>query len=200
MTAHFEVILESESTEADRGAVRAVFESAGIPADVQRVYARRSAEQLPWLIEIYAPVGIFLSAAAASAGTEAGKDGWKALKQLVKRLYEARRASRAPQGGVDLKDPDTGPEIRLPPHLPDLAYRRLYEIENPHAPLSGILIWDGEAQAWTDALAGKLPCQYPGCAARATQARVHRASTTVVERHHFCDAHAAAADTGDPQA
>ena len=67
-------------------------------------------------------------AALAGAGDEAGRDGWKGLKRLITGLYEARRASRAPQGGVTLKDSEPRVEIQLPPDLPDEAYRRLWEM------------------------------------------------------------------------
>ena len=53
-----EVILESESNDADRLAVAEVFESSGIWADVKGAYVRRSAGVLPWIIEIILGGGI----------------------------------------------------------------------------------------------------------------------------------------------
>jgi hypothetical protein len=50
MTGGLDVMLETECTDADIAAVSEVFESAGIPADVSAVYARRSAGPLPWVI------------------------------------------------------------------------------------------------------------------------------------------------------
>src|SRR5262249_38159296 len=52
MTDRIKVILESEGTDADLAAVVEIFGSAGIPAEVKCVYARESAEALPWLMEI----------------------------------------------------------------------------------------------------------------------------------------------------
>ena len=56
MTERVQVTLESECTEHDRSAVAASFESARIPVAVEGAYIRRSAEQLPWLIDIEAGV------------------------------------------------------------------------------------------------------------------------------------------------
>lgn len=194
-----EVIFESGATDAERAAVAEVFESAGIQADVQGTYIRRSADLLPWLIEFTVAWTIvkFLGAAAAGAADEAGRDAWKWLKRLNTGLYEARKASRAPQGGVTLKDPEEGIEILLPPDLPDLAYRRLFEIENPCAPLSGILKWDNDAQDWKDVFAGQYRCFYPGCPTWATQSRVRHPSPAVRQSRLLCDLHAAASDAGD---
>jgi hypothetical protein len=195
-----EVILESESADADRLAVAEVFESAGIRADVQGAYIRRSADILPWLIEIVAAGAVtkFLWAAAAGAGDEAGRDAWQGLKRLITSLHEARKASRAPQGGVTIRDPESGVVIQLGSDLPDEAYRLLYEIETFSAPLSGILRWDSKAQDWKDVFAGEYRCMYPGCLADATQSRVHRPSPKVMLSRLLCDDHAAAVDSGDP--
>src|SRR5690349_337610 len=85
-----EVVLESEVTDLERAAVAEVFETAGIQADVQSAYVRRSADLLPWIIEIIVTgVGArFMWAAAAGAGDEAGRDAWKGLKKLITGLYE----------------------------------------------------------------------------------------------------------------
>ena len=82
--------------------------------------------------------------------------------------------------------------------LPDAAYRRLCEIENPTAPLSGILKWDNDIRDWTDGFAGQYRCFYPGCTAPATQNRVHNPGPAVMLSRLLCDVHAAASDAGDP--
>lgn len=110
---------------------------------------------MPWFIDIWMPLGAFLSAVAAGAGTAAGKDGWKALKQLVKRLYDSRKSSQAPQGpGVRIQDRCA--VIPLPRDLPDEAYQRLCEIENlpPAAgyPPFRSIEWDSDLQAWAEPL------------------------------------------------
>jgi len=193
-----EVSLEAEASAADRAAVAGVFESVGIRADVQATYIRRSADLLPWLIVIAVAVR-FLWAAVGGAGDEAGRDAWKGLKWLVAGLYEARRSSQSPQGGVSIRDSETGVEIQLPPGLPDQAYVRIVQIATPSAPLSGILRWDEDAQDWRDVFAGQYRCFYPGCSADATQSRVRNPAPGAMESRLLCDKHAAAADVGDPQ-
>ncbi len=180
----------SSATQAERQAVTAAFETAGVPAYLT---SSGALSPMPWLIDIWAPLAAFLTAVSASAGAEAGKDAWKALKHLVKRLYDARDSSPPPQaGGVTLRDPDLDVEIPLPPDLPDQAYRRLYEIVSLDAPLSRTLKWDNKLRAWTDTPGS---CRYFGCPARATQPRI-RPGPELAERYPsvHCDIHATPAD------
>lgn len=203
MTESVDVVLESECTAADIDAVEAVFETAGIPVNVRAGYIRESAADLPWLIIIFVGVwaaGTFVKAALQGAGDEAGRDAWRVLMRLIKAIYEARRPSQESQGSVSIRIADPPVEIPLPSGLPEVAYQRLFEIEVPRARLSGILMWDNEAQAWVDAFAGKLRCGYPRCLASATQGRVRHLSEATVQRREFCDEHAEAADAGDPAA
>ena len=203
MTEPLDVVLESECTAADVDAVAAVFEAVGIPADVRPGYIRESAADLPWLVIIFVGIwagGTFIRAALQGAGDEAGRDAWRALMHIIKAIYEARQSSSAAGGSVSIRIADPSVEIPLPPELPEVAYQRLFEIEDPQARLSGILMWDSEAQAWVDALAGRLRCNYPRCPERATQGRVRHMSETTSQRREFCDVHAAAADAGDPDA
>lgn len=198
LTSTVEVSLESGAADAECFAVAEVFESAGMRAVVRGDLIRRSAGLVPWLIEITAAwtIAKFLGAAAAGFADEAGRDGWKGLKRLITGLYNARQASRAPQGGVTLQE-EAGIQVLLPPDLPDQAYRRLYEIEDLSAPLSGILRWDSNAQDWTDVFANEYRCMYPGCSAWATQSRVHNPAPAVMLNRLLCDLHATASDAGD---
>ncbi len=201
MTYPIRVILESECSKADQAAVADVFKAAGIPAEVEATYARRSAEVLPWLIQIEAHlrqlISYLLAGAAGGATGAAGADGWAALKSLARRLRGARPTS---EGNITIKEVESETEIVLPPELPDEAYQRLLELEDIRAPQSGILRWDREQRAWVDSLAGRLRCRYPACAEPATQGRLRQHSPTSMERREFCEAHAAAADLGDEQA
>ena len=203
MDERADVLLESECSDADLAAVAEVFADVGIPAEVAGAYVRRSAAELPWLVIIGVgawATGTFLKAALQGAGDEAGRAGWRALMRLVKALYEARAGSRVSEGTVSIQAEEPRVEISLPPDLPDLAYQQLWETESPDAPLSGILMWDNETQAWINALARKLRCAYPGCQDAATEGRTRRLTESRTERRDFCDLHASAADSGDPQA
>jgi hypothetical protein len=102
-----------------------------------------------------------------------GADGWTGVKDLVRHLCEARKGKA---GGVTLRDPETRTEIPLPPDLPDEAYRRLAEIENPRAPQSGYLRWDSGRREGIDPLAGLYRCPYQDCAEPATEGRVARSA------------------------
>jgi len=196
--ATVEISLEAGAAEAECRAVAGVLESVGVRATVRADMIRHSVDLLPWIVEIGLgwPTVRFLAAAAAAAGDEAGRDGWKGFKRVIGRLYEARKDSPAPRGGVTLRELD-GVTIQLPPDLPDEAYRRLFEIEELRAPLSGVLRWDDTAKEWADALAGRLTCNYPACSAWATQSRVHRPAPNVVLMRSLCDQHAAATHAGD---
>jgi hypothetical protein len=198
LTSTVEVSLESGAADAECFAVAEVFESAGIRAVVRGDLIRRSADLAPWLIEITAAwtIAKFLGAAAAGFADEAGRDAWKGLKRLITGLYKAREASQAPEGEVTLKE-EAVIKILLPSDLPDQAYRRLYEIEDLSAPLSGILRWDNDAQDWTDVFAGEYRCSYPGCSAWATQSRVRQPAPAVMLNRLLCDLHATASDAGD---
>jgi hypothetical protein len=137
MTQRLQVIVESESAEAERAAVADVFEVVGIPADVRGAYIRESAgDVLPWLIQIETTVKDLFGLGPAGAAGAVGADGWTGIKDLVRHLYEARKGK---DGGVTLRDPETRTEIRLPPDLPDEAYQRLAEIEHPRSQQSGHL-------------------------------------------------------------
>lgn len=194
MTPRLQVIVESESTEAERAAVTDVFEVTGIAADVQGAYIRESAgDVLPWLIQIETTVKHLSGLVAAGAAGAVGADGWTGVKDLVRHLYEARKGK---DGGVTLRDPETKTEIPLPPDLPDEAYRCLAEIEHPRAQQSGHLRWDS-GREWIDPLAGLYRCRYQGCAEPATEGRVRQVSPSAMERREFCTPHAAAADLGD---
>lgn len=198
MTQRLQVIVESESSEAERAAVADVFEVVGIPADVQGAYIRESAgDVLPWLIQIETAVKDLSGLVATGAAGAVGADGWTGVNDLVRHLYEARKGNG---GGVTLRDPETRTEIALPPDLPDEAYQRLAEIENPRAQQSGQLRWDSGRREWIDPLAGLYRCRYQDCAEPATEGHVRQISPSAMERREFCAPHAAAADLGDDRA
>jgi hypothetical protein len=204
MTDRLDVMIEKESTDADLAVVTRVFDAAGIPVKVHASVIRLSAGDLPWIVGIGIPVAAawtFLKATLEGAGDEAGRDGWRALMGLVKGIYDNRNAvSGAPGGEVTITTPNPQVEIVLSPDLPELAYRRLWEIEEPRAPMSGILRWDPERRTWIDPLAGLLRCRYVRCPEPAIEGRVRQLSPTAIERREFCSVHAAAADLGDDQA
>ena len=106
MTGYIDVMLEPSAQTPDIAAVAAAFTAAGIQAEVSAVYARRSADLLPWVIIIgggFLPWVFLKAAAVQGAGDEAGRDGSRALMRLVTALYEARKDSRAKEGTVSIE-------------------------------------------------------------------------------------------------
>jgi hypothetical protein len=79
-----------------------------------------------WQVVVAVPIGAFF----ASFGTEAGKDAYKSLKQLIQRLSKAARRQGAPDIArtIELSDTDSGLTVDLPDTLPDKAYRQLLAI------------------------------------------------------------------------
>ena len=121
------------------------FRAAGVEADVNNSYERRGVGTFPWAVLIEVPVGAFFTALA----TAAGRDAWKSLKQLVGRIYEARRQSPVPEGAVLLQDPDVHEDLVLQEDLPDQAWELVVKIDLRKTP-SGQLRWDKTKIEWRD--------------------------------------------------
>ena len=141
------VSLEAEARDDEVAAVRAAFVEAGIDARVEADLELRGAGgQFPWMVVLAVPAAQFLNAFLS----EAGKDGYKNLKLLIQRLYDARKAARAPKGGITLVDEETSTWINLPPDLPHEALQQLSEVDLKELP-SGTLRWDSKTGRWRDA-------------------------------------------------
>lgn len=76
---------------------------------------------------------------------EAGKDAYKALKQLVSRV--ARKGRRKKDGVVVLQDQQARVRADLTPELDDAAYSALFELDFD-ALQEGTLAWDRAAGQW----------------------------------------------------
>jgi hypothetical protein len=115
VTAH-KVLLEETASAEEVDAVLRLVQELGLDADVRATYARRSAEDLPWLVMPSVPLGRFLIAFGKSYGENLGKhaaDGTAAgarhLVDWLARLYAARQG----QGQVMLDDPEHDVQILL---------------------------------------------------------------------------------------
>jgi hypothetical protein len=84
-----------------------------------------------WQVVVVVPLSAFF----ASLMTEAGKDAYMAMKQLMHRLATAaarRRGSSAPNiRTIELCDADSGLTLYLPENLPNKAYQQLLTITLP---------------------------------------------------------------------
>ena len=80
-------------------------------------------------------------------GDEAGKDAYKGLKKLVRRV--AAKTHRGDDGVVILQDQQSGVRADLTPRLDDEAYSALFELDfESFTGTSGTLVWDSGAREW----------------------------------------------------
>jgi hypothetical protein len=103
--------------------------------------------ELAWMWQVV--VAVPLTAFLTSLMTEAGKDAYVALGDLVRRLARAaarRHGPSAPETRtVELRDADSGLTVTLPDWLPDEAYRELVTVTLPPLPDG----WDPSLLSWS---------------------------------------------------
>ena len=146
MAPEVEVLLEAEASDDEVAAVAAAFTEAGIDAHVRLDPACKGAGgEFPWMVAISLPATAFFTAVAAKAG----EDAYESLKKLVRRLYDARRASRFPRGRVSLLDIDTGKSFTLPPELSDEAWHQ-FSAAGPDDFAASVFRWDREKGEWQE--------------------------------------------------
>lgn len=141
-----DVMLEMEAPPDDVDAVKRVFQKEGIGCTFNGKFIRLSAGELPWVIFLCAPLGVFFTAFLKSAGQEAGRDAYLALRRLVSRLYAARRKN---DGSIAIIGSENYTQIDLREDLPEEAYRQLAEM-GPHELDGGNWIWDFKQNHWID--------------------------------------------------
>jgi hypothetical protein len=145
----WEIWLDETASEREIAAVAAVADSAGLACDVSANYARRSLGDLPWVLIVVVPLGIFVKNFAGSFGSRLGEHaadatatGASATRKWVTGLYAARRDRN---GNVSLRDEVRGLEVLLPEDLPLQAYEALAEVDPDTAGGdSGQICWDPE--------------------------------------------------------
>lgn len=146
------VLIEADADPEDVRALRALFDEMGVPAIVEAGYSRASAETLPWIMLIKAPLTAFVTALAAKAGS----DAWDALREAIARIFATRKHTVRLGGSIVVED--DGRTVVLKDDLPEDALRALTAGD---APTSGYLIWDPDLQAWRDALGGLRVAKSP---------------------------------------
>jgi hypothetical protein len=167
------LIVESEASPRALQALRDVVDDFGLrDVEVEASYERRSADPLPWIIEIAisAPVAAFFVELAKSAGKSAGEDAWKTFREFVDTLRRRRREAGDEAGTLIL---GVGPiEVPLADELPDVAFEQLQLMDDVSAPFSGLLKWENESGRWIDPLAGQIVCDAESCTNAATTEQV----------------------------
>lgn len=140
------VILEADPTDDELAAVKAGFREAGFDARVSSdPWAKGAGGDFPWMVIISVPVGLFIKALAE----EAGKDAYKHLKRLVKKLYDARKASQFTHGSVIVQDTDTSASATLPPELSEEAWQAVAEVSFEGLP-GATYRWNSETGEWQE--------------------------------------------------
>ena len=140
-----DVLLDSGASAAEVTAVTDVLRDEGMEGSVEAALSRRGAGELPWVIILLAPVAVFLSAFLKGIGQEAGRDTYHGLRQLISRLFGARRNAN---GSVSLSDEDTRTEIVLVDDLPEEAYRQLAD-KSLEELKGGYWTWDPKLGRWS---------------------------------------------------
>ena len=146
LDAHFEgrdgrdlvsVLIEAEASQAEVDLVQRVFDEAGAPAIVRAGYGRNSADQLPWIILVTAPLAALVTGFLGKAGA----DGWDALRDLVVRIYQERRALGGRDGAIQVDEGER--QIILTENITDAGYRAITSL-----PPGGYYVWDAARGEW----------------------------------------------------
>jgi hypothetical protein len=140
------VVLDDAASPAEIARVAEVFRTYGFEVEPQPIYARRSAELLPWVLQVLlaTPIAAFF----ASFGSEAGKDAYEAVKDWIEELWRAREGSGAGYGSVDVVDPD-GTHVVASSTIPERALAALSELDWSKEKGS-YLVWDEAEGRWYD--------------------------------------------------
>ena len=141
---NIDIVLDMEALPQEVAAVKEVAEEEGIRGSVRATFFRKSLGDLPWAIYLLVPVLVFCSAFLKGSGQEAGRDAYQALRQLISRLYNARRDRK---GSVVVRDSDTFTHIVFQDDLPEEAYRQLAQIGQERLE-GGYWVWDFEQGRW----------------------------------------------------
>lgn len=189
MPAAAAVIVESEASSLALRAVRDALDDFGLrEVEVEASYPRRSADPLPWIIEITvaAPIAAFFIEVAKAAGKSAGEDAWKTFKGFVEHVRRKRREAGPEAGTVSLGIGSI--EVPLADDLPETAFEQLRLVDEESAPFSGILKWDSGTEQWVDPLAGHIVCDAQSCTDPATTEQVFRYENGMT-RKFWCARH-----------
>ena len=141
---NIDILLESDASDSEVAAVKAVAREEGIHGSVQTTWSSRGLEESPWVICLLAPFGVFFSAFFSTVGKEAGRDAYRGIRRLTSRLFGARRNSN---GSVELWDDNTRTHIILTADLPEEAYAQLAQ-KGLEQLKGGYWTWDSNLKEW----------------------------------------------------
>ncbi|GAB2869224.1 hypothetical protein GCM10027074_41140 [Streptomyces deserti] len=145
-----ELLFAQEVSEVLEKELTARFRELGMPAvRVRRALSHRGPAELQWLVLASLPLQAFLS----GLGSEAVKDGYLALKDLVSRLFrrDGTAQGEATPRPLVLQDERSGLRIVLEPDLPQRAYEQLAVLDLTQFSV-GPLHYDRALRRWRSEL------------------------------------------------
>ena len=137
------VVIEREAPAGQESAIKSVLAHYGIGADVNRLAERRSADAMPWVIEIsvVGTIDAFFESFGSTFGRTAVADPYSIVAGWIKALWAVRADSGTGEGRIEICDTD-GTTLVLTTGLPTVAFDRLADVQ-----------WDrvrGHHFAWSD--------------------------------------------------
>jgi hypothetical protein len=144
------VAIESEAPADQASALTNVFAHYGIDADVKTVMERRSAEPMPWAIEISVAgsIAAFFFTFGSTFGRTAARDPYPVVTEWIKALWTARADSGTGQGSIEISD-SHGTTLVLAKGIPDKALDALASVPWDRVQAQH-LTWDDTTSDWRD--------------------------------------------------
>ena len=125
MTFSTEVLVADPIPPAEAIQLISDFKAMGLAADLRVVTARRSANDVAWLVLAALPVQSFVNQLAEDLGS----DAYIRLKDFVTRILHRQRVSPEAARLLVFQDTATGVQIVLEPDLPPEGYQELLHFD-----------------------------------------------------------------------
>ena len=143
-----EITLDALANEDEIAAVAEVVGALGLQCKSQETLHVRAEMPIPtWLIVLGGPVSLLLAAFLQGFGSEAGKQAWQNIRDVVGHFSATRKQT---EGCLELMDYDTRTHLILSHDLPDEAFRQLVELieKDPNQLRGGYWTWEDAEQRW----------------------------------------------------
>jgi hypothetical protein len=145
------VAIEQEAPADQASAIKSVLAHYGIGADVHSAMERRSADVMPWVIEISVagPIAVFFDSFGSTFGRTAVADPFSLVTGWIKALWAVRANSGSGEGSIEISDTD-GTTLVITTGLPDVGLDGLADVEWDRV-RGHHLAWDDRVCRWRDA-------------------------------------------------
>jgi hypothetical protein len=120
-----EVLVAAPISTAEAAQLVDDFKAIGLGADLRLIPARRSANDIAWLVLAALPVQPFLNQLAGDLGT----DAYGHLKDFVSRILHRPETATMATRLLVFQDTDTGVHVVLEPDLPTEGYQELFRLD-----------------------------------------------------------------------